>query len=147
VGAVAYRVRYRWQGRDAQWSGTFAGDPGKSGKPLKIALFSCDNGYAFPLPTMAGNVAVQEPDLLFFAGDQIYESYGGYGLVKTPVDKAMLDYLRKFYQFGWTWRDLIKDKPSIILPDDHDVFQGNLWGNGGRATKFAEAGGYTMPVE
>lgn len=146
-GDVAYRVRYPWQGRDALWSGTFAADPGKSGKPLKIALFSCDNGYAFPLPTMVRNVAAQNPDLLFFAGDQIYESYGGLGLVRTPVDKAMLDYLRKFYQFGWTWRDLLKDKPSIILPDDHDVFQGNLWGNGGRAAKFAETGGYTMPVE
>jgi hypothetical protein len=59
----------------------------------------------------------------------------------------MLDYLRKFYQFGWTWRDLLKDKPSIILPDDHDVFQGNLWGSGGRAAKHEQAGGYTMPVE
>ena len=146
-GAVAYRVRYPWQGRDALWSGTFAADPAKSGKPMKIAVFSCDNGYAFPLPTMVRNVVTQNPDLLYFAGDQIYESYGGYGLVRTPVDKAMLDYLRKFYQFGWTWRDLLKDKPSIILPDDHDVFQGNLWGSGGRAAKSQEAGGYTMPVE
>ena len=147
AGAVPYRVRYPWQGRDAQWSGTFAEDPGHSGKALKIAVFSCDNGYAFPLPTMVRNVAVQDPDLLFFAGDQIYEGYGGYGLVRNPVDKAMLDYLRKFYQFGWTWRDLLKDKPSIILPDDHDVFQGNLWGHGGRAAKIQEVGGYTMPVE
>ena len=147
AGAVEYRVRYPWQGRDAQWAGTFAADPEKSGKSLKIGVFSCDNGYAFPLPTMVRNVAIQDPDLLFFAGDQIYENYGGYGLVRTPVDKAMLDYLRKFYQFGWTWRDLLKDKPSILLPDDHDVFQGNLWGSGGRVTKSQEAGGYTMPVE
>ncbi|MBL8871326.1 MAG: alkaline phosphatase D family protein [Planctomycetaceae bacterium] len=146
-GAVEYRVRYPWQGLDSHWSGTFAEDPGESGKPLKIALFSCDNGYAFPLPTMVRNVTAQNPDLLFFAGDQIYESYGGYGLVRTPTDKAMLDYLRKYYQFGWTWRSLLKDKPSIILPDDHDVFQGNLWGNGGRATKVQEVGGYMMPVE
>jgi alkaline phosphatase D len=146
AGPVEYRVRYPWKGHDAQWSGTFAEDPGKSGSPLKIGVFSCDNGYAFPLPTMVRNVATQNPDLLFFAGDQIYESYGGYGLVRTPVDRAMLDYLRKFYQFGWTWRDLLKDKPSIILPDDHDVFQGNLWGSAGRAAKKPEAGGYTMPV-
>ncbi len=147
AGAVEYRVRYPWKGGDARWSGTFANDPGISGRPLKIGAFSCDNGYAFPLPTMVRNVTLQDPDLLFFAGDQIYESYGGYGLVRKPVDKAMLDYLRKFYQFGWTWRDLLKDKPSIILPDDHDVFQGNLWGNGGRAAGSPEAGGYTMPVE
>jgi hypothetical protein len=146
AGAVEYRVRYPWKGRDTQWSGTFATDQEKSDRPLKIGVFSCDNGYAFPLPTMVRNVTIQDPDLLFFAGDQIYESYGGHGLVRTPVEKAMLDYLRKFYQFGWTWRDLLKDKPSIILPDDHDVFQGNLWGSGGRAAKSQENGGYTMPV-
>ena len=145
-GAVEYRVRYPWKGGDSEWSGSFVADPGKSGSPLKIGVFSCDNGYAFPLPVMTRNVAFQNPDLLFFAGDQIYENYGGYGLVRNPVDKAMLDYLRKFYQFGWTWRDLLKDKPSIILPDDHDVFQGNLWGSGGRQAAQPEDGGYTMPV-
>jgi hypothetical protein len=146
AGAAEYRVRYPWKGGDAAWSGTFAADPAGSGRPMKIAVFSCDNGYAFPLPTLTRNVAIQNPDMLFFAGDQIYESYGGFGIVRTPVDKAMLDYLRKFYQFGWTWRDLLKDKPSIILPDDHDVFQGNLWGSGGRHSKFQDAGGYMMPV-
>jgi hypothetical protein len=146
-GDVEYRVRHAWNGADAQWSGTFAADPADSGAPLKIGVFSCDNGYAFPLPTMVRNVTHQDPDLLFFAGDQIYENYGGYGLVRTPPDKAMLDYLRKFYQFGWTWRDLLKDKPSIIIPDDHDVFQGNLWGSGGRFATNQDSGGYIMPVE
>lgn len=75
-----------------------------------------------------------------------YENYGRYGIVRAPLGKTMLDYLRKFCQFGWTWRDLLKDKPSIILPDDHDVFQGNLWGNGGRYTKNQDEGGYMMPV-
>ncbi len=146
AGAVEYRVRYPWKGRDAEWSGTFAADPEKSPIRLKIGVFSCDNGYAFPLPTMVRNVAIQNPDLLFFAGDQIYESYGGFGVVRAPVDKAMLDYLRKLYQFGWTWHDLLKDKPSVILPDDHDVFQGNLWGAGGRRSKGEDEGGYMMPV-
>jgi alkaline phosphatase D len=81
---------------------------------------------------------------MFFAGDQIYEGYGGFGVIRLPVDRAMLDYLRKWYQFGWTWRHLLKDRPSVILPDDHDVFQANLWGAGGRATLRPEAGGYTM---
>jgi alkaline phosphatase D len=116
AGAVQYRVRYPWNGRDAQWSGTFAEDPARSGRQLKIGVFSCDNGYAFPLPTMVRNVAIQNPDLLFFAGDQIYENYGGYGLVRTPVDKAMLDYLRKFYQFGWTWRISSKTSRASYCP-------------------------------
>lgn len=146
AGAVDYRVRYPWQGRDAEWTGTFAMDPEKSARPMKIAVFSCDHGYAFPLPTMTRNVAIQDPDMLFFAGDQIYEGYGGHGVVRQPVEKAMLDYLRKFYQFGWTWRDLLKNKPSIIITDDHDVFQGNIWGAGGRHTRNENDGGYIMPV-
>lgn len=142
-GAVPYRVSYSWAGEMSRWSGTFAADPGPSA-PLKIAAFSCDNGYAFPLPKLVRNVAVQKPDLMFFAGDQIYESYGGFGIVREPLETAMLDYLRKYYQFGWTWRNLLKDVPSIIIPDDHDVFHGNLWGAGGRKAREFTDGGYVM---
>ena len=145
-GTVPYRVRYPWRGKDHFWNGTFAADPGAEA-PLKVAAFSCDNGYAFPLPTLVRNVAIQEPDLLFFAGDQIYESYGGFGIVREPVEIAMLDYLRKYYQFGWTWRELLKNIPSIIIPDDHDVFQGNLWGHGGRKAEEFTDGGYVMDPE
>lgn len=147
AGQVDYRVRYRWLGKDYFWQGTFAPDPATIGQPLRIGVFSCDHGYAFPLSTMVRNIAVQNPNLLFFAGDQIYEVYGGFGVMRKPLEKAMLDYLRKYYQFGWTWRELLKDRPSIIIPDDHDVFQGNLWGAGGRAIKVIEKGGYSMPAE
>lgn len=144
TGAFDYRVRFPWQGKTSEWSGRLIEDPTQSGTPLKVVLMSCDAGYAFPLPTMVRNVGLQDPNLMFFAGDQIYEGYGGFGVIRLPVDRAMLDYLRKWYQFGWTWRDLLKDRPSVILPDDHDVFQANLWGAGGRATLRPEAGGYTM---
>ncbi len=128
--AVPYRVVYRWQGRDHEWKGTIRREP-DAGK-LNLGVFSCDNGYAFPLPRLTASVAKQDPDLLFFAGDQIYEGYGGFGFVREPADLAMLDYLRKFWQFGWTWRELLRDRPSVTIPDDHDVFQGNIWGQGGR---------------
>ncbi len=147
IGTWEYRARYPWQGAKREWKGKFIDDPAVSGTPLKIAVMSCDNGYAFPLPTLTRNVILQKPNLVFFAGDQIYESYGGFGIVREPVETAMLDYLRKFYQFGWTWRELLKDCPSIILPDDHDVFQGNLWGAGGRHTKLDTDGGYVMAPE
>ena len=35
--------------------------------------------------------------------------------------------------FGWAFGDLMRDIPTICTPDDHDVFQGNLWGGGGIA--------------
>ncbi len=42
-----------------------------------------------------------------------------------------LNYLGKWYMFGWAFGDLMRDIPAICTPDDHDVFQGNLWGGQG----------------
>lgn len=143
-GSVDYRVRYSYLGEDHFWHGTFIPDPATTGQPLKIGVFSCDHGYAFPLPTMVENVKQQKPNLVFFAGDQIYEGFGGFKLIRQPTQPAMLDYLRKYYQFGWTWREVLANCPSIIIPDDHDVFQGNLWGAGGKWTDDQNKGGYVM---
>lgn len=150
---VDYRVAYRYQDETHYWQGKVRAEP-PSGTALRIAAMSCDNGYLFPNARLVGNVQEQDPDLLFFAGDQIYEGYGGFGVARdAETELAMIDYLRKFYQFGWSWRDLLKNRPSVILPDDHDVFQGNLWGHGGRrlpdnpagGNNFAD-GGFLMPV-
>ena len=126
-----YRVAYQWEGMEYTWSGTIRRDP-KDQDTISIAAFTGDNGYIFPNTRITRNVGIQNPDLLFFSGDQIYESHGGFGITRTPVDIAALDYLRKYWQFGWSWRELLKDRPSVILPDDHDVYQGNIWGHGGR---------------
>lgn len=151
--ARPYQVRFNWRGEESVWEGTIRKEP-TAEEPLKLGCFSCDNGYLFPIPAMVDQVRRQNPDMLFFAGDQIYESYGGFGVARTAeTDTAMLDYLRKYYQFGWTWRDILRDRPSVILPDDHDVFQGNLWGHGGRALPVQKGGpdwtfgGYLMPGE
>lgn len=47
-----YRVSYPWQGAEAEWQGAFIADPAVTGEPLKIGVFACDHGYAFPLPTL-----------------------------------------------------------------------------------------------
>lgn len=124
-----YIVQTRWQGKMYHRRGTIRAEPQK--KYLTLAVFSCDNGYAFPLEPLVKQVQKQNPDVVMFLGDQIYESYGMTVKRFGPVSDSMLDYLRKYYQFGLTWRDVLGDRPSIIIPDDHDVFQGNIWGNGG----------------
>ena len=145
-----YQVRFEWNGKRYFWDGRIRKEPTRD-EPFKLGCFSCDNGYLFPIPAMVQQVKRQNPDMVFFAGDQIYESYGGFGVNKTKnTEAAMKDYLRKFYQFGWTWREVLRDRPCVILPDDHDVFQGNLWGHGGRKLppgKMNEwaRGGYEMP--
>ncbi len=39
--------------------------------------------------------------------------------------------------FGWAFGDLMRDRPTVCT-DDHDVFQGNLWGEGGKKISFGE---------
>jgi alkaline phosphatase D len=46
--------------------------------------------------------------VLFFSGDQIYEGDYGYGIQRAPMDMAALDYLRKWYCYGWAFRDILK---------------------------------------
>ncbi len=89
--------------------------------------------------------------MLYFSGDQIYESHGGYGIIREPAAPAILNYLRKFYQFGWSFREAMKDRPTLCIPDDHDVFQGNIWGEGGAKMKdldkgASSKGGYREPA-
>lgn len=134
------------------YSGTIRKEP-TIGQKFQLAAFSCDEGYLFPQNDMVSQVKRQNPDFLFFAGDQIYEGVGDFSTERfSPLYISMLDYLRKWYLFGWVWGPLLRDRPSVIIPDDHDVYQGNLWGDGGRATRKPGqrdwiSGGYVMPKE
>jgi len=145
---IVYDERHRDGSRTA-WSrtGTIRADP--VGRPLRLAALTCQNAYAFPYAPVAENLLGLDPDMLFFSGDQIYEDHGGYGLIREPADAAILNYLRKFYMFGWAFGDAMRDRPTLCLPDDHDVFQGNLWGEGGAAmpggASDSSAGGYREP--
>ena len=131
--------------------------PAPAGRPLKIASLSCNDSTGFPHLDLVENIRAQAPDFITFHGDQIYEGIGGYGLVydHRPSDRALLSYLRKYAMHGWTWREILRDTPSVTLPDDHDVFHGNLWGAGGNPSDISrgygnssqDSGGYKMSVE
>ena len=151
---VPYRLVYRMVGRDGRstedhFTGTVRKDPVDQ-EEIVVAGFTGNTDSGFPNVLVATNVAAMNPDLLFFSGDQIYENVGGYGIFREPVDLATLNYLRKIYLWGWAFRDLMRDRPSLVLPDDHDVYQGNIWGEGGRDCGGIEGhdrGGYAMPAE
>ncbi|MDQ8201434.1 alkaline phosphatase D family protein [Pelagicoccus sp. SDUM812003] len=153
--AVPYRLVYREKHRDqsetpAYWEGVVRANP--TG-PLRMAGLTCQNDYAFPYEPVVKNVKKLDPDLVFFSGDQIYENHGGFGYIREPAEGSILNYLRKFYQFGWAFREVMKDAPTVCLPDDHDVLQGNLWGEGGAKMENPDKdpgasilGGYVEPV-
>lgn len=150
-----YRVVYRQKLRDGSqkfsfWQGTVRANP--AGRALRLAAMTCQNDYAFPYEPVAANLLRLDPDMLYFSGDQIYENHGGYGIIREPAEPAILNYLRKFYQFGWAFRQAIKDRPTVCIPDDHDVFQGNIWGEAGKKMEFGKhkndvsLGGYHEPA-
>jgi alkaline phosphatase D len=146
-----YRVIYKLLSSDGTstehvYSGTVRRDPVDQ-PVLTVADVSCNIHEAFPNTRYTANMARLNPDLIAFVGDQFYESSGGYGVQRAPLEPAIFDYLRKWYLHGWTWRELTRDRPSVSIPDDHDVYQGNNWGEGGAPqTTTQEAGGYNMPA-
>ena len=148
---VKYRLVYQSLAKDGTqtphiFHGTIRRDP-KGQQVLTVADVSCNIHEAFPNTLYTANMARLNPDLLAFVGDQFYESSGGYGVQRAPLESAILDYLRKWYLHGWTWRELTRDRPSVSIPDDHDVYQGNNWGEGGAPqTGTQEQGGYNMPA-
>jgi alkaline phosphatase D len=149
---VPFRLAYNLINRDGRsqehfWDGVIRRDP--VDKPvITVADISCNTHQAFPNAEFVQKMAKLDPDLLAFTGDQFYESSGGYSVIRTPVDKAIVDYLRKWYMHGWTWRQLTRNRSSVSIPDDHDVYQGNLWGESGAGRKTTqEAGGYDMAPE
>ncbi len=72
---------------------------------------------------------------------------------RADFERPYLDYLYKWYLWYWAYRDLTAEIPAVTIPDDHDVFHGNVWGAGGRATPpgltgaaAQDAGGYKLPA-
>ena len=81
---------------------------------------------------MIENLKRIDPDLLFFAGDQSYHHR---------------EHTFGFLEWGVQFREILKDRPVITIPDDHDVGQANIWGENGKkaSTMAGPDGGYFFP--
>jgi len=82
--------------RDAIFDGTIRRDRGAEAQTV-VAAFTGNNDLGFPHADVVRHVSTFKPDLLVFTGDQIYEPVGGFGVQRSPLDMAALDYLRKWY--------------------------------------------------
>lgn len=137
------------------YEGTISAEP-HSKDEIRTAVFSCNFHYGFPDADIPKNVSKLNPDIILFLGDQFYEATGGFGaMFQGDYDKMCLDYLRKWYMFGWSYRDLFRHRPCAIIPDDHDVYHGNIWGEEGEKADTSkgfgasaqDSGGYKMPAK
>ncbi|MFG0262635.1 MAG: alkaline phosphatase D family protein, partial [Novipirellula sp. JB048] len=147
--AVYYETHPSGAVTESSWSGVIQANP--SGRPLRMAALTCQKDYGFPYAPVAQNLLKLKPDLVYFSGDQLYEDHGGFGFIREPAELAILNYLRKYYMHGWAFREVMKDAPTLCLPDDHDVFHGNLWGESGAPMRVQDNGtssygGYREPA-
>ena len=156
---VPYRIHYllKGGGPSPDWPSTYRGTiraAPKEDEELVVAGLTCNKNFTgglqwnhdaiwFPHQDLVRRVGDHDPDLVFFAGDQIYEG-DLTGAVRRPLAEAKLDYLDKWLRWCWAFGELTKDRPTITIPDDHDVYHGNLWGAGGRHAPRQDDGGYRM---
>ncbi len=151
---VRYRVIYPYikngSEKKAEWHGTIRKEP-KDKEEISLAAMTGLGNFGFPHHPLVKSIEQHDPDLLFFSGDQIYEGNDGFGTViaenEREVRRAMFNYLSKWWTFGWTYRELMKNRPSIMTVDDHDLYQNDIWGKGG--VKMGEnrcMGGYLQPT-
>ncbi len=123
-----------------------------AGRAIDAGYFNWKERSLYPHTTLTDNLKNFNADILYFAGDQVYEGSSPTAADTGPL--ANLDYLYKWILWCQTYKDLTSTIPSISIPDDHDVYHGNLWGAGGKATPpgltgsaAQDAGGYKMPPE
>ena len=128
---VPYRVRH---GQKAMFEGVVRRDPTDK-DAIVVANMSCNSSRTTGLrPELIDSLKAQNPDLLFFAGDQTYRH---------------TEHTAGWIEFGLQFRDIIRDRPTVCIPDDHDVGHPNLWGENGKRSLRQDGadGGYFYPVE
>jgi len=118
-----YRVVH---GDSAFYSGLIRRDPVDKEEIVVAAFTGNSNADRGPRPDIIENIERQDPDLLFFSGDQVYDHE---------------DHFASWLLFGRQFGEITRSRPTVVIPDDHDVGVRNLWGAGGEIGP----GGYQDP--
>ncbi len=131
----SHRVRYRvCHGEKATFEGLIRPDP-RNKDEIVVASLSCNSrADRGDRQEIVEKLIQQDPDLLFFAGDQSYDHQ---------------EHTAAWLLWGWQFREVIRDRPTVTIPDDHDIGQANLWGEGGIVadSPAGDSGGYYYPPE
>jgi hypothetical protein len=119
-----YRVSH---GESATYTGLIREDPVDKEEIVVAAFTGNSNRDRGLRPDLIENIKRQDPDLLFFSGDQVYDHH---------------DHFAAWLLFGRQFGEITRDRPTVVIPDDHDVGVRNLWGAGGEIG----TGGYKDPA-
>ena len=121
-------------GPSASFEGLIRKDPINK-KEIKLAALSCNsNKDRGDRENYVNNINALDPDLIFFAGDQSYDHK---------------EHTAAWLKFGLQFREVFRTRPAITIPDDHDIGQGNLWGENGKKSLRPDGndGGYFFHTE
>ncbi len=115
-------------------------------RSLRIAMISCANLARAPLTVARAVAAVDDVDVVYHAGDYIYEDDGTKGdiPVEPPRYLVTLDDYRTRYRQARRDTDLQllhERHPMVAVWDDHDVAD-NTWDDGAKAHDPAEHGDF-----
>lgn len=167
-----FRVGYFWKGEMTWFRGNIPPAPAETDE-VRVAGLTCYQNLAraadgswgegsygspegrwtpqnvwFPHSELIAALRSKSPDLIALLGDQIYE---GGNPTRSDASEANphLDYLYKWFITLWDLGRITRDVPTVVLVDDHDVYQGDLWGDGGTPSRNGQnkEGGYIHEPE
>ena len=128
-------VKYKlFHGQNASFEGVIRKDP-KEKSEITLAALSCNsNKDRGDREEYIRNINALDPDFVFFAGDQSYDHK---------------EHTAAWLKFGMQFREVFRNRPCVTIPDDHDIGQGNLWGESGKKSmrKDGNDGGYYFHPE
>lgn len=128
---IKYRLRHA---EKASFEGLIRKNPVDKDE-IVLAALSCNSNRDRGLrEEYTRNINHQDPDLVFFAGDQSYDHK---------------QHTAAWLKFGLAFREIFRERPCVTIPDDHDIGQGNLWGENGKESKVMAGhdGGYFFDPE
>lgn len=115
---VPYRVRHKASAAFAEssYAGLIRHDPIEKDTVVMAALGCIGKNYMDDKVELVAAIQEEDPDVVFFYGDQYYVNY---------------EHCAAWLEFGRWAKELFRNRPAIVIMDDHDYSFGNLWGAGG----------------
>jgi len=129
---------YRIKHLTGEWTGVIRKDPVDKEKIIAVVFtgnsINPNHGGDLSKQDLVDNVVKHGADVLIFTGDQVYNH---------------TQHERDWQVFGRDFGEIMRDIPTVSIPDDHDAGQANLWGSSGKNITSncdgGTSGGYCQP--